>query len=122
MTSTQSAIAMSIVGIGTLVASAGAGDLYVAGTIGEVYKGDSQTGGFEQFGLEIVGDRRHRVEPDGLADPLERERGSARIAITGESGERDPEPPRLHGAACLADDRRDLSIELRECHSSTVHN
>ena len=43
-------LAAGAAAIGPLCPVLRAADLFVAGTIGEVYKGDSRTGGFEQFG------------------------------------------------------------------------
>ena len=48
-------LAAVIPGIGVLNAPAGAGNLFVAGTVGEVYRGDSETGGFQPFGGICLG-------------------------------------------------------------------
>ena len=49
--------AVLFAGLGVVAVPANAGDLLIAGTIGEVYQGDSETGGFELFG-DVFSHRR----------------------------------------------------------------
>ncbi len=48
-------VSAMFLGLGLAAGPATATDLYIAGTLGEVYRGDSQTGGFELFGGVCLG-------------------------------------------------------------------
>ena len=53
--SATTVVSAMVLGLGLATGPAAANDLYIAGTLGEVYQGDSVTGGFELFGGICLG-------------------------------------------------------------------